>query len=41
MPPTGDRAHYPCMCPDQKSNLSPYGLEADAQSTEPHQPGHF
>ena len=27
------------MCPDWKSNQQPFGLQADSQSTEPHQPG--
>ena len=29
------------MCPDWKSNWWPFGLQAGAQSTEPHQPGQF
>ena len=39
MPPTGDMAHNPGMCPDWESNQRPFGSQADAQSTEPHQPG--
>ena len=39
MPPTGDLAHNPGMCPDWGSNQRPFALEAGAQSTEPHQPG--
>ena len=38
-PPTGDLAHNPGMCPDWGSNMGPFGLQAGAQSTEPHQPG--
>ena len=38
-PPTGDLAHNPGMCPDWESNLQPFGSQAGAQSTEPHQPG--
>ena len=38
-PPTGDLAHNPGMCPDQESNQWPFSLQADTQSTEPHQPG--
>ena len=29
----------PGMCPDWESNPEPFGLQASAQSTEPHQPG--
>ena len=39
MPPTGDLAHNPGMCPDWESNQWPFGSQASAQSTEPHQPG--
>ena len=39
MPPTGDLAHNPGMCPDWESNQWPFGTQAGAQSTEPHQPG--
>ena len=34
--PTGDLAHNPGMCPDWESNLWPFSLQADTQSTEPH-----
>ena len=37
--PTGDLACNPGMCPDWESNKRPFGLQADTQSTEPHQPG--
>ena len=39
MPPTGDLASSPGMCPHWESNQRPCGLQASAQSTEPHQPG--
>ena len=39
MPPTGDLAGNPCMCPDWESNWWPFGSQASTQSTEPHQPG--
>ena len=29
----------PGMCPDRELNQQPFGLQADTQSTEPHQPG--
>ena len=38
-PRTRDLAHNPGMCHDRESNLRPFGLQAGAQSTEPHQPG--
>ena len=38
-PPTGDLAHNPGMCPNWESNQQPFGSQALAQSTEPHQPG--
>ena len=38
-PPTRDLARKPGMCPDWESNQPPLGLQASAQSTEPHQPG--
>ena len=38
-PLTGDLAHNPGMCPDWESNQQPFGSQAGAQSTEPHQPG--
>ena len=36
---TRDLACNPGMCPDWESNRRPFGLKADAQSTQPHQPG--
>ena len=39
MPPTGDLAHNPGMCPDWESSWWPFGLQAGTQSTEPQQPG--
>ena len=39
MPPTGDPACNPGMCPDWESNRQPFGSQASTQSTEPHQPG--
>ena len=38
-PPTGDLAHNPGMCPGWELNWRPFSLQADTQSTEPHQPG--
>ena len=38
-PPPGDLAHNPGMCLDQDLNQQPFGSQASAQSTEPHQPG--
>ena len=38
-PPARDLACNPGKCPDWKSNQQPFGLQARAQSTEPHQPG--
>ena len=38
---TGDVACNPGMCPDWESNQQPFGLQASAQSTEPHQSGQF
>ena len=38
-PPTEDLACNPGMCPDWESDWWPFGLQASAQSTEPHQPG--
>ena len=38
-PPTRDLACNLGMCPDWESNQWPFGLQASAQSTEPHQPG--
>ena len=39
MPRTEDLACNPGMCPDWESNQRPFGSQASAQSTEPHQPG--
>ena len=39
VPPTGDLACNPGMCPDWESNRLPFGSQAGIQSTEPHQPG--
>ena len=39
MPPTGDLAHNPGMCPDWELNQWPFDPQASTQSTEPHQPG--
>ena len=39
VPPTGDLAHNPGMCPDWESNQRPFGSQVGAQSIEPHQPG--
>ena len=39
MNPTGGKlAQNSGMCPDWESNRQPFGLQASAQSTEPHQP---
>ena len=37
--PTEDLVCNPGMCPDWEWDLRPFGLQASAQSTEPHQPG--
>ena len=34
-----DLVGKPGMCPDWEWNQRPFGLQAGAQSTEPHQPG--
>ena len=39
LPPPGDLAHNPGMCPHWESNWQPLGSQAGTQSTEPHQPG--
>ena len=39
MPPTGDLACNPGMCPDWELNQLLFGSQVHAQSTEPHQPG--
>ena len=36
--PGGNLAHNPGICPDPESNQRPFGSQAGAQSTEPHQP---
>ena len=38
-PPTGDLAGNPGMYPDWDLNLQHFGLQANTQSTESHQPG--
>ena len=39
MPPTGDMARNPRMCPNRESNWQPFSFQTGTQSTEPHQPG--
>ena len=39
MPPTGDLARSPGMCPDWELNRQSLGSQASAKPTEPHQPG--
>ena len=39
VPPTGDLACNPGMCPDWEWNRWPFASQTSAQSTEPHQPG--
>ena len=39
MPPTGDPAFNPGMCPKWESNRRPFVSQSGPQSTEPHQPG--
>ena len=39
VPPTGNLARNPGMCPDWEPNQRPFGSQAGAQSTEPQQPG--
>ena len=41
MPPSGDLARNPGMCPDWESNQRPVSVQAGTQSIEPHQPGHL
>ena len=41
MPPPGDLARNPGMCPDWELNLQAFVSQAGAQSTEPHQPGQY
>ena len=40
VPPTGDLAHNPGMCPDWELNRRSFGSQVSTQSTEPYQPGH-
>ena len=40
-PPNGDLACNPGMYPDWELNQQPFGSQASAQPTEPHQPGHI
>ena len=39
VPPIGDLAHNPGMCPDWESNWGSFGSQASTQSIELHQPG--
>ena len=39
--PAGELAWNPGMCPDWESHWPPFGSQASAQSTKPHQPGLF
>ena len=39
IPPAGDLACNPGVCPDWELNRPPLGSQVGAQSTEPHQPG--
>ena len=39
MPPNGDLACNPGMCPNWELNQQPFGSQVGTQSTEPHQPG--
>ena len=41
VPPTGDLACNPGMCPDWELNQQPFGLQAGTQSTEPHHQGNI
>ena len=41
VPPTGDLACYPGMCPHWESNLQSFALQSSAQSKDTHQPGHI
>ena len=41
MPPTGNPAYNPGMCPDWELNQQPFGSQAGTQSTKPYQPGHI
>ena len=39
VPPTGDLASNPDMCPDRELNWRPFGSHTSTQPTVPHQPG--
>ena len=39
VPPIGDLACNPGMCPDWELNQRPFGSQANTLPTEPHQPG--
>ena len=41
IPSTGDLACNPGLCPEWESNWQTFGLQADAQPTEPYQPGYI
>ena len=41
VPPIGNLACNPGVCPDRESNWQPCRSQASAQSTDPHQPGCF
>ena len=41
VPPTGDLGHNPGMCPHWESNQQHLASQSGAQSSEPHQPGHW
>ena len=41
VPPAGDLACIPGMCPDQDLNQQHFGSQASAQSTEPYYSGHI
>ena len=39
VPPSGDLARNPGMCPDWELDQRPFGSQASTKSTEPHQVG--
>ena len=39
VPPIGNLARNPDMCPDWESSWQPFGSQASTQSTKPCQPG--
>ena len=41
LPPTGNLARSPGMCPDWELNRRPFCVQGDAQPTEPQQPGQY